>query len=341
MPTIANIVEDVRKQLDEIQVNASGFLQGTDNEDLDVIIRSHISDAIRFVYERADMRYMHPTNFIDTDSGITISDIKDNIKPKPTSFLVASFDLPDSFVRLYSAKADSWDVNISDCIDWNDSNYTKLWNLYTTGYPDKPVCAIVPKNSVVIDADMSADYIFTKTAGYTPTIPSPTALGQKYFLFDNSTEGLATASVYDSYELSQGRFVWMYNQANSQSLMYGISQHFIKVLHATEQMKYYDVVWNSIFVLTEHTITYNDYTRMMMMFSLKSTAEGAFAYYVAMPSIDTSLDTNTIDIIEKVYTAVISQIAGLTLLTIRDNHADSLFNLALSQMGAKIPNDNG
>lgn len=344
MPTISNIISDVRKQLDEIQVNASGFLQGSDNEDLDVIIKSHISDAIRFVYERADMQYMHPTNFVETGNGITISNIRDDIKPKPTTFYVGTFDLPDSFVRLYSAKADSWTVNLSECIDWNDSNYRKLWNLYSTGYPDKPVVAIVPKNSIVLNVDSEADYIFEKNAGSTPTIPAPTSEGQTYFYFDNTQE-LATASVYVA-EYNDNILEWVYSQSRSLSLAYGISQHFYKLFHDLKGKRYIDIVIdyttsNNAYAITDHTIVYNDYTRTMMLFSLESTAEHAFAYYIAMPTINLSADTNTIDIIEKVYSAVISQIAGLTLLTIRDEHADTLFNLALTQMGAKIQEENG
>ena len=51
--------------------------------------------------------------------------------------------------------------------------------------------------------------------------------------------------------------------------------------------------------------------------------------------------TPTIEIDNRLYDAVIMYTAGLTLVTLKDEHADALLNQALVMMGAQTKQSNG
>lgn len=51
--TESNIVTAVRKNLDEIEANGASFSSGTDDADLDIIIKLHIKPAVLFILKNA------------------------------------------------------------------------------------------------------------------------------------------------------------------------------------------------------------------------------------------------------------------------------------------------
>lgn len=146
---ITQIIADVRRELDEIQVNPSGFAAGTDNADLDVIIRAHIGKAIEFCYAHADLSLLTPNvTFVEGDMDIesAVDFIKYNM-PVTGDINVARLDLDDSqpeyestkFLRLCYARCSSWSRDVVEPLFWTDAAAAKLRNWLTTGTPDRPV----------------------------------------------------------------------------------------------------------------------------------------------------------------------------------------------------------
>ena len=167
---ITQIIADVRRELDEIQVNPSGFAAGTDNADLDVIIRAHIGKAIEFCYIHADLSLLTPNVYFDEgDAEIEPANgiIKYNIPAGDIN--VAHFDLDDSqpeyentkFLRLCYARCSSWSRDVVEPVYWTDAAAAKLRNWLTTGTPDRPV-VYVWRNAE--DGHMMAD-LYTVGSG--------------------------------------------------------------------------------------------------------------------------------------------------------------------------------
>ena len=145
---LSDMVRDVRAELDELQINPSGFAVGSDNEDLDTIIKIQIGKSIEFCYAHADLSMMAPNErftsptFIDTD-GI-------HMKNAPTGVYVARVDLDQSqpsyqntkFLRLCYARCSSWSRDVTEPVYWTDASAGKLKDWFTTGAPERPVVYI-------------------------------------------------------------------------------------------------------------------------------------------------------------------------------------------------------
>ena len=152
------VVQDVRKELDEIGVNTAGFAAGTDNQDLDTIILHQLGRAIRFCYENADLSLIE-ANTVKTTGDMTYLGPDDaglkNV-PQGADIFVASVNVsaPASFLRLRYAWASSWSHNVSEPLMWNSSEAAQLKNWYSTGTPDRPVVLLQPKQDGSYDVQM-------------------------------------------------------------------------------------------------------------------------------------------------------------------------------------------
>lgn len=139
--SIADIVADVKICIDEIGLNESEFLISNDNIDMDTIIESKISDALRFANLNADLSLLEPIFEKKTD------------KTKSEGMGKVSIPLEDSFLRLCYAKMPDWGIPVTEAILYTEAEYATLYNPITTGYPDNPKAAIVEgvsvKNEVV------------------------------------------------------------------------------------------------------------------------------------------------------------------------------------------------
>ena len=67
--SVSDIVSEVKICIDEIGLNDAEFLGTQDNEEMDTIIKSKISEALRFVNGNADWGLLEPNKII-TDGTI-------------------------------------------------------------------------------------------------------------------------------------------------------------------------------------------------------------------------------------------------------------------------------
>lgn len=126
--SVSDIVNDVKVCIDEIGLNDAEFLGTQDNEEMDTIIKSKISEALRFVNGNADWSLLEPNKVITTG---TIDDD-----------LVAHVSLPENCSRVCYARLSSWPLFISDPIYWNDKEYATLSDPYATGTWERPKLAL-------------------------------------------------------------------------------------------------------------------------------------------------------------------------------------------------------
>ena len=82
---MSDIVSEVKICIDEIGLNDAEFLGTQDNEEMDTIIKSKISEALRFVNGNADWGLLEPNKII------TDGTIKDD--------LVAHVSLPEDVYK--------------------------------------------------------------------------------------------------------------------------------------------------------------------------------------------------------------------------------------------------
>jgi hypothetical protein len=241
---VSSIIADVRKELDEIQVNSSGFATGVDNADLDAIIRHNLTDALEFCYTNADLSLL-PVERQEIDStfiqeltntpntGIITGWGRIRNIPTGKQVFVAPAVLPENFIRLAYARAKSWSRDVTEPIFWTDPAAAKLQDWYTTGTPERPVVYIGRSNNVI--------------------------------------SGL-----------------------------------------------------NKL---------------VAVLYSVTSKQDTSYIAWVCKPTyVESGSGASTsIDIDSRIYGAVITYCAGLTLLTLKDKHAEDLFNQALVKMRVNIP----
>jgi len=236
---VADIIRDVRRELDEIQANDAGFVIGTDDQDLDVIIAGHITDAVTYCVMNADESMLTPdvvlTNIAaaTTMSIVNIASELRNVPtdaggstatPRPVYAAEGSMPPGKDFLRLCWASCSSWLRSVSTPLFWTDREAARLKDWYTTGTPERPVVE-VSKDS------------------------------------------------------------------------------------------------DGIYAIRLYTCLSDDEVEVAVMCRPKITGSS----------------TPVIDFSEHLYRAVVMYAAGLTLTTLRDQHADSLFNQALIMMGARKP----
>ena len=146
---LSDMVRDVRTELDELQLNLAGFAVGSDNEDLDTIIKAQIGKAIEFCYTHADLSLIAPNQRFTSPTFLTPSDV--NMKNAPaTGVSVARIDLDQSqpayqntkFLRLCYARCSSWSRDAVEPVYWTDASAAKLKDWFTTGTPERPVVYI-------------------------------------------------------------------------------------------------------------------------------------------------------------------------------------------------------
>lgn len=137
--SLESIVSDVRVCIDENAGNESQFLFGSDDAELDTIIKSKVEDAIRYALRNADLSFLEPT----------VKDYKANIVGDGVKY--ARITLEETFLRFVSVKSEGWAHHVSEPILSTDRAYASLKNPITTGYLDNPKAAIVldePKMSL-------------------------------------------------------------------------------------------------------------------------------------------------------------------------------------------------
>lgn len=129
--SLESIVSDVRVCIDENTSNESEFLFGSDDKELDTIIKSKVEDAIRYALRNANLSFLEPTI---TNPQLTIE--RDFVR-------FARCVLSDDFLRFVSVKSEGWAHHVSEPILSTDRAYATLKNPITTGYLDNPKAAIM------------------------------------------------------------------------------------------------------------------------------------------------------------------------------------------------------
>lgn len=132
--SIADIVQKVRAKYDEIALNESGMIGEADDSDFDVIVKSCISDAYRFVVNSADLSMLEGKQL--TGGNMTID-----------SNLVGHVALPDDFLRGLTFRLSSWQSSASDIITEDTPEYRMQSDPYACGTYQHPVAAIVHTSS--------------------------------------------------------------------------------------------------------------------------------------------------------------------------------------------------
>ena len=125
---VADIVADVKVCIDEIGLNDANLLAGSDNAEMEHIIRGKIEEAARYAILNGDLSLLEPV--VEEKNG-AISDG------------VVTIILDEDFLRLCFVRLPDWKFAATSVIYYNDKEYASLHNKITTGYPDNPKVAIV------------------------------------------------------------------------------------------------------------------------------------------------------------------------------------------------------
>lgn len=129
--SLESIVADVRVCIDENASNESEFLFGSDDRELDNIIKSKVEDAIRYALRNANLSFLEPT-IANPDLTFVEGSVR-----------FATCELSDDFLRFVSVKSEGWAHHVSEPILSTDRAYASLKNPIMTGYPDNPKAAIM------------------------------------------------------------------------------------------------------------------------------------------------------------------------------------------------------
>lgn len=139
--TVSTIVTDVRTIIDEIQLNAALLIGGTDEGDIDTIIKSKIVEAVRQVLlnARADSLRGAETKVDSIQMENLVFTAGDGITKK-----VAYADITN-LLRFMYAYAPSWPQIVTEPITYLDAEYASLSDRYATGDPSRPKVGIRPE----------------------------------------------------------------------------------------------------------------------------------------------------------------------------------------------------
>lgn len=128
--SVSDIVSDVRMCIDELGLDESQFVGGTEDAELEAVIESKIEDALRYVYLNGSLDVLE---FTWMKGEASVSD-KEHV----------DIPLPANLLRLCVVNVDGWPP-MYKAIRGEDREYMMLKNPITTGYPDNPKMAIVTK----------------------------------------------------------------------------------------------------------------------------------------------------------------------------------------------------
>lgn len=126
---IEELVEAVRVTLDENQVESEYLATGTDNMELDEIIRAKLVYAVRSILE------MCPVGLMEAEE----MDLPD-VAQLPADDGSGSIVLPEDFLRLVSFKLKSWNRAVTTVADEGSPTDLMQRNPFTRGTWIKPVC---------------------------------------------------------------------------------------------------------------------------------------------------------------------------------------------------------
>lgn len=126
---IEELVEAVRVTLDENQVESEYLATGTDNMELDEMIRAKLPDATRAIVE------MCPVELLNADA--LALDTQSQVKNEDRSGYI---EAPDDFLRLVNFKLASWNRGVTSVVAEGSSTAQMQRNPFTRGTPLKPVC---------------------------------------------------------------------------------------------------------------------------------------------------------------------------------------------------------
>ena len=126
---VEELVEAVRITLDENQVESEYLATGTDNMELDEMIRAKLVYAVRSILEMCHVGMMEAEEM----------DLPDTAQ-LPTDDGSGSILLPEDFLRLVSFKLQSWNRAVTTVADEGSPTDLIQRNPFTRGTPLKPIC---------------------------------------------------------------------------------------------------------------------------------------------------------------------------------------------------------
>lgn len=88
-------------------------------------------------------------------------------------------------------------------------------------------------------------------------------------------------------------------------------------------------------------LTYEGSTRYLEMYCAKTLADTLKFTYIAKPAFNTDSLSNNVAVPERLETALVYHVAGLTLLAFREDAARDMFTVARSYLDISVENDNG
>lgn len=136
---VSDIVSDVQKTIDEIALNDAEFVGGNDNAEMVEIIKSKIVDAATYIVEHAESAYIEPDETITTGGNmVSVKDASDVVICN-----IVQIALSKRLLRMQKAKCGSWPYYVTEAIRWDDKEYSKLRDKYTTGTHQRPKVGFV------------------------------------------------------------------------------------------------------------------------------------------------------------------------------------------------------
>lgn len=149
MARIENIIKDVETCIDEIGMNDAEMEGWQDDMEREIIIRSKIKDALRFINANADWSLLEPDVTATADTLWEAPGYPTMMTDKRLGedWKVGMAVLPENFLRLVYVQMDSWvrPLGQQDIIFWNDKEYAILKDIYCTGTSERPKVALVYK----------------------------------------------------------------------------------------------------------------------------------------------------------------------------------------------------
>jgi hypothetical protein len=122
------IIRDVRIAIDEIGVNGGDFIGGSDDDELDTIIRRKIAEAVDWAHSNASIEVLSGDSF----ESVTISSDGASV---------------NQMLRFISARADGWTRSVRELTEEGTEEYAIAIDEYVGASKDRPVAVLVYSQS--------------------------------------------------------------------------------------------------------------------------------------------------------------------------------------------------
>lgn len=153
--TVIDIIRDVRTCMDEIALNDSDFIGGSDSEDMHEIIRQKIKEAVDYIHGNA---MIHMLDLTDEN----VKSIKlDEDSPATTGCIDNAdhyvFKRPADYLRFIHGTMNCWKEYVTELTYSDEPDYARVFDTYAGASVDRPAIAWDGKEFTFVKGGAATD----------------------------------------------------------------------------------------------------------------------------------------------------------------------------------------